>query len=217
MGIQSRSSIVALGLLAASLGVEATQISVHDTGVNVSDGLVATGAIASFWALSAEPAGATETIGSNPCRFRHPSYFADSSTAAWVAPTCGGNAGAGGFYTYSLSFDLTGLDPTTAAIAGVFGTDNNGSIDLNGTTGGATTTFAGFGAQTSFSFTNGFVAGLNMIDVRVNNGGDPTAFFVQFSTATAGGPSTSVPEPATLGLLGLGLTGVAFARRKRKR
>ena len=192
--------------------VSAGTITLHNTGVNSSDVLVADGAAASFWSLSAEPAGASEAIGSNPFRFHHPAYFADTATAAWVSPGSSGNAGVGGNYTYDLVFDLTGLDPATASISGIFGTDNDGSISLNGNAPVATTGFAGFGATTSFSFTSGFLSGLNTIHVTVDNGGDPTAFFVQFNSGTADSPS-GVPEPTTFLLMGSGLGGLALIRR----
>ena len=97
----------------------AASIPVHNTGVNASNVLVAPGAQASFWSLSAKPATAVEPIGSNPFRFNC-CYFADTATAAWVAPQVGGNAGPLGIYTYDLVIDLTGLDPATASIVGTF-------------------------------------------------------------------------------------------------
>lgn len=67
-----------LGALLPSLAFAAT-ITLHNTGVNSSDVLVAAGAATSFWTLSAEPVGASEAIGSNPFRYpqrrlfcRHP-------------------------------------------------------------------------------------------------------------------------------------------------
>lgn len=194
----------------------ASPITVHNTGVNASDILVSPGAQASFWTLAAEPAGATEAIGSNPFRYHHPAYFADTATAAWVAPTASGNAGAGGFYTYALTFDLTGVDPTSAIISGIYGTDNDGSISLNGNSPVATTSFAGFGSTTPFSFTSGFVAGLNTIDVRVDNGGDPTAFFVEFTSATASSSGSATPELATLFPVCFGLLGVIAGVSRRR-
>ena len=192
--------------------VSAGTITLHNTGVNSSDVLVAAGAATSFWTLSAEPGGASEAIGSNPFRYHNGSYFADTSTAAWVAPASSGNAGVLGNYTYDLVFDLTGLNSATAAISGIFGTDNDGSISLNGNAAVASTGVAGFGATTSFSFTSGFVSGLNTIHVVVDNVGDPTAFFVQFDSGTADSIG-GVPEPTTMVLMCSGLAGLALIRR----
>jgi hypothetical protein len=47
----------------------AAPIPVHNTGVDSSNVLVASGGQASFWALSAKPITAVEAIGSNPFRF----------------------------------------------------------------------------------------------------------------------------------------------------
>jgi hypothetical protein len=174
----------------------AAPIPVHNTGVNASDVLVAPGAQASFLTLSAEPAGAVEAIGSNPFRYFNGAYFADTATAAWVAPQAGGNAGLSGIYTYDLVIDLTGFNPATASIVGTFGTDNDGSISLNSNPPAATTGVAAFGAPTPFTINSGFVAGLNTIHVQVDNLGDPTAFFVSFTSASATASAVQVPVPA---------------------
>lgn len=200
----------------------AALIPVHNTGVNASDALVSPGSQVAFWTLSAKPTGAVTAIGSTPYRYRTTPYFADTTTAAWVSPEPTGNAGVLGAYTYDLVIDLTGLDPSTAAISGSFGTDNEGAIWLNGNAPVATTGVAGFGTPTSFSINSGFVPGLNTLHVRVNNAGDPTAFFVSFSSATATPlavppamiPASSWPVLGGLGLLLLMTTLVALRHRR---
>lgn len=191
-------------------------IAVHNTGVDSSDVLVGAGAQTAFWTLSAEPAGASEALGSNPFRYFNGAYFADTSTAAWVSPGANGTAGAGGFYTYDLVIDLTGSNPATASVGGIFGTDNDGSISLNSGPAVATTCFACFGTPTPFTINSGFVSGLNTIHVTVDNGGDPTAFFVEFNSTIASGAS-GVPEPSAILLTCAGLAGLIVLHRTARR
>jgi hypothetical protein len=205
-----RKTTVVVALFAAVLSMPglalALQVAVHNTGVDSSDALVAAGAQASFWTLSAKPAGAGEAIGSNGFRYHHPAYFADTGSAAWVAPQADGNSGPNGFYTYDLNIDLTGLDPATAVIAGTFGTDNAGAIWLNSNVPVTTTGSGDFGAPTAFTINSGFVAGLNTIHIQVNNEGDPTAFFVSFTRATANAPvAQSIPAVSWPALAALAL------------
>lgn len=202
----------------------ADPIPVHNTGVDVSDALVAPGAQSAFWTLSAKPPAAVPAIGSNPFRYFNGAYFADTATAAWVSPQANGNASTAGTYTYDLVIDLTGLNPATASITGVFGTDNSGAVWLNGNAPVATTGSGNFGSPTPFTITSGFVAGLNTLHVQVNNEGDPTAFFVSFTNATADAlappepaqavPATPWPVLGGLGLLLL-LTGFRSLRQRR--
>lgn len=207
-----------LGVLWGLGSLSANPITVHNTGVDASDVLQPLGAITSYWTLSSEPGTATETLGSNPFRYYNISYFGDDAVSGWVSPTPFGNAGVGGFYTYQMSFDLSGFDATTALITGVFGADNDGAILLNGNVV-ASTVYADFIRPTAFTMNTGFLSGLNTISVRMDNGGDPSAFRVKFSTATADlieSPKlfsevvTPVPEPGSGILMTAGLAGILF-------
>lgn len=209
--IRFARTVLACGLSAGLLS--AATITVHNTGVNGSGVVQPIGSSTSFWTLLSEPAGASETLGSTPFRYFNGAYYADNSVSGWVSPTASGNAGVGGKYVYQLMVDLTGFDPASAIITGTFGTDNDGSIAVNGNSASATTCFACFSAPTSFSLT-GFTAGLNSIRVTVNNGGDPTAFRVEFGSATANPGPTGVPEPAPLVLIGAGLIALSLIRRR---
>jgi hypothetical protein len=191
----------------------------HNTGVNPSDVLVAAGQATAFWKLSAKPAAASQALGSSPFRYRNAAYFADTATAAWVSPGSNGNAGAAGNYVYDLVVNLDGFDPASVSVAGVFGTDNDGAIWLNGDSPVSTTGFGGFGSQTAFTIDNGWIDGVNTIHVRVNNGGDPTAFFVQFNSVSARRAPTAIPAlgPAGLMLLLATLAGIGLLRVRRQR
>ncbi len=212
----------------------------YNTGVN-DDGTVRTHDQAELhYRLISSPSNAPIVDGSsNTITFAEPitpfvvtsvggfpvgPWIGGNSISAWIGPRGRDAAGPVGDYRYRTTFDLTGFDPLTAVINGLWSTDNSGlDILINGIATGATAN--NLSAFTGFSITGGFVAGINTLDFLLNNapcGGceNPTGLRVQILNTTSvdvptSPPSTDVPEPLTLSLLGAGLAGIAAMRRRR--
>jgi hypothetical protein len=149
--------------------------------------------------------------GVSAVTYTHPNYAPNDSDSRWISHSSTGSPGNGSTF-FRLTFDLTGLDPDTAVISGAFAADNAALIRLNGaSTGVAVTQFA---TLIPFSLTHGFVAGVNTLDFRVDDGGPPLAFRVDNLIGTAdvvGGPAP-VPAPGTLAMFGLAATATCLRR-----
>ena len=124
------------------------------------------------------------------------------------------NYDAPGVYTYSTTFDLTGLNPGTASLAFVVAADDAlTDVRLNGVSQGIThnslSAFSGL-----FTINSDFIAGINTIEFLTFNGGShptPGGLRVEFSEMSANVVS-DVPEPSSIALLGFG-TILLFSRR----
>lgn len=139
------------------------------------------------------------------------------------------------FNTFSLTFNLTGYDYTTASFSALWMMDNAGYVKLNGVEipgsrygigGQAYYQYLnpnawGFSAVNATSFSNAayFQAGVNILEFVVLNGGGPTGIYVEFteSNITPMNQNPRVPEPVSMLLLGLGFMGVAGVRRMMKK
>ena len=148
-------------------------------------------------------------------------YFTETSTGPnrWISaftfnaafPSTA--ASAPGVYAFSYTFDMTGLNPSSAVINGRWGTDNCGEIWLNGlytgvSIGGGNTTcntaMTNFTSLTAFSLNNAnsqFGDGPNTIEFRVYNEGGPVGLMVTNVEANA----HETPEAGTYALVGTAL------------
>jgi PEP-CTERM motif len=150
---------------------------------------------------------------------------AASPTSTWLTPSTtqaqSYDAFAQSTYTWTLTFDLTGFDPNTAAFTARFAGDNDSVATLNGTQIGVTASGPGINSfNTWANFSSGgatFLGGVNTLTFTVVNlpqeTGNPTGIRVEFLSSTV----TAVPEPQTYALLLAGLAAVGFVAKRRNR
>jgi hypothetical protein len=153
-------------------------------------------------------------------------WVADTNVSHWLTPT---NNRAesfdplrNGFYLWTLAFDLTGFEFSTASLTGRFSADNNAVAFLNDNPIGIASDFANWYSFTAIS--DYFVAGINTLEFRVANikqsSGNPTGLRVEFTDSdvlpvhAANAFSMQVPAPGALVLISLGILMFAGQRKK---
>ena len=207
-----KNSVAIMAMLALTSIAQADPITIFNTGVNDS-GLGLGGLAIGDSDLHYDIIG----VIADPKVVRDSPYVANNATSQWIWEN------ANGFpifttLTFRTTFDLTGLDPATAVLNGMWGTDNQGlDIMINGVSTGITLlgiVFENFTALHSFSIGSGFVPGLNTLDFVVQDNGVIGAFRAEL-TGTANVAAIPEPETYAMMLAGLGLLGF-FARRRKQ-
>jgi len=204
------AAVAVLGflLVGSAQQVHAASIpTLFNTGVDATGTPLPDGTIGDpHYSLVATPSGSTSDIRvrTSAGGFPIPPWQGDDSLSAWIGPNNDSMVdGPAGTYDYRTTFNLSGLDPATASISGVWAVDDSGlDILLNGSsTGNPNGTIFTF---TSFSILQGspFVSGVNTLDFLVFNVSGPTGLRVEM---TGQASPAAVPESPTLTLLTIGV------------
>lgn len=148
-------------------------------------------------------------------------WLANSSRSKWLTPSANQaqsyDPSANGTYRWTMNFNLTGFDASTALLSGRWAADNTGSLFLNGSLiSQITAPVEGHRSWTTISQVNtGFLAGANVLEFVVTNvgspTGNPTGLRAEFASSV-----TAVPEPSSYAMLLAGLAAVAWVKRSRQ-
>jgi hypothetical protein len=206
-----------LGLVIGGAGrADAASIPLLNTGVNATGTPLSGGSSDPHWTIISGP-GITTPQAAVVVNDQSGWLYAQNPNSRWIWVNASSVGGVNSPYDFRLTFDLTGLNPSTASITGSWGVDNFGQILLNGMTTGigsgalilpASSRNANFQAFSSFTLNNGFVPGVNTLDILATDTGVIGAINVTNLAGTAQTGLGSVPEPASMILLGTGLLAV---------
>src|SRR5207244_9662309 len=145
---------------------------IYNTGLSDSRAVLNAGAVDSHYKLVVNPNDpvSSDTLVQDSTLFPivDGPWLQNSSKSKWIGPAFDTSGAAAGQYSYQLTLDLTGFDPNTAFLAGSWATDDGGSIFLNQADTGFKS--PGFTAFSTFTLTNGFVSGTNLLEFRVKHG-----------------------------------------------
>jgi hypothetical protein len=204
------------GLLAAPAFADPIT-SLYNTGVDDSGNPLANGTIGDpHYTLTPIGAatGSTSVIRVLTSAGGYPvgPWLGDDSVSAWIGPDNDSSAdGPVGEYIYTTTFSLLGDNLGSVQIEGQLSEDNDlDNIIINGHSLGIGNG-NGFESWTPFAVdqtdaAGDFVDGMNTLQFIVYNGGGPTGFRTEFTTAQAN-PISSVPDSG----LGFGFSALVLA------
>jgi len=182
------NSILLVSVLCVAL-VNCDSISIFGTGVNNDGTTTAGGFVDPHYNIVSSPSSSSP-VPAYVDFDTSPWAYADHSNSQWIGPS---QRSEDSFpvatYVYQTTFDLTGLDPSTASLHGVIAADDNVDIILNGVDTGAGCT-ACYNSGTSFAINGGFISGVNTLKFSVFNSGGPSGLQV----AIAGNANTLDPD-----------------------
>jgi hypothetical protein len=119
--------LLALGMASVAQAVPITTL--YNTGVDAAGTPLPNGTVGDpHYTLVSVPGGSSVVrVLTSAGGFPVPPYLGDNGSSAWIGPNNDSDLnGPVGWYTYRTTFDLTGLNPLTAAISGGWSSDNDG-------------------------------------------------------------------------------------------
>lgn len=180
----------------------------------------------------------TDVNGFTLSNFPFQYWMPDNSVSQWITPTA--NAGQSydptstGWYLYTLTFNLTGENPSTASFTAQWAADQGGYVCLNSTvitsagcqngvqisSNGVPlnlSNYAPFDSWTQFSATTGFRTGLNTLSFYIGNPPQTTNNPIGLNVEFLDSHVTSVPEPGTAPMFAFAVILLLFAIRRSRR
>jgi PEP-CTERM motif len=208
-----QAAVVAVCILNGSALAATINLS---TGLD-SGGSVQTtnGALDANWVVS--PGGsAGQVVAPGGADAGFPSWVANDASSAWITRDASTPFNGVPLPTFTRTFDLTGLDLSTASVSGQWTLDDAGDLVVNG----HTVSTLGTGSWGSlFAFTipaADLNQGVNTLQI-VMTSSDNFIEGARLTGSLTAQPLAAVPEPGYLALVGLGFAGLFGVRKPRRR